>query len=224
MNDGEAPVKGEERKEDKFYKFAAGRGGMNLPNKLTLSRVLMIPVFVVLFYVQFTGHYFVALGIFIIASLTDLLDGKIARKYNLITNLGKFLDPIADKVLVLTGFVLLLTTPQIFTGNLGEWAIIVAGCGVAVILAREIIISGFRMVAASAKVVIAADVWGKYKTTVQDISIVVLLVSAGVNELYQGTATEILNYIGLAVFALAILLTVISGVNYIVKNKQVLKK
>lgn len=214
----------ETRKEDKFYKFAAGKGVMNLPNKLTLSRVLMIPIFVVFFYVQFTGHYFVALAIFIIASLTDLLDGKIARKYNLVTNLGKFLDPIADKVLVLTGFVLLLTVPQIFTANLGGWAIIVAGCGVALILAREIIISGFRMVAAGANVVIAADMWGKYKTTAQDACIIILIVGAGVAELVEGTAAQVINYIGLAVFAVAILLTLISGVNYIVKNKQVLKK
>lgn len=214
----------EARKEDKFYKFAAGKGVMNLPNKLTLSRVLMIPIFVVFFYVQFTGHYFVVLAIFIIASLTDLLDGKIARKYNLVTNLGKFLDPIADKVLVLTGFVLLLTVPQIFTANLGGWAIIVAGCGVALILAREIIISGFRMVAAGANVVIAADMWGKYKTTAQDACIIILIVGAGVAELVEGTAAQVINYIGLAVFAVAILLTLISGVNYIVKNKQVLKK
>ena len=228
MNDereGATPAEGQEtRKEDKFYKFAAGKGVMNLPNKLTLSRVLMIPVFVVFFYVQFTGHYFVALGVFIIASLTDLLDGKIARKYNLVTNLGKFLDPIADKVLVLTGFVLLLTTPEAFTANLGDWTIIAAGCGVALILAREIIISGFRMVAAGANIVIAADMWGKYKTTAQDACVIILLVGAGVAELVQGTATEVINYIGLAVFAVAILLTVISGVNYIVKNKQVLKK
>ena len=214
----------EARKYDKFYKFAAGNGIMNLPNKLTLSRVLMIPIFVVFFYVQFTGHYFVALAVFIIASLTDLLDGKIARKYNLVTNLGKFLDPIADKVLVLSGFVLLLTTPQIFTANLGGWAIIAAGCGVALILAREIIISGFRMVAAGANIVIAADMWGKYKTTAQDACIIILLVGAGVAEITNGIAAEVINYIGLVMFALAIVLTVISGINYIVKNKQVLKK
>ena len=214
----------EARKNDKFYKFAAGKGVMNLPNKLTLSRVLMIPIFVVFFYVQFTGHYFVALAVFIIASLTDLLDGKIARKYNLVTNLGKFLDPIADKVLVLSGFVLLLTKPEIFTSNLDSWAIIAAGCGVALILAREIIISGFRMVAAGANIVIAADMWGKYKTTAQDACIIILLVGAGVAEITPGIVAEIINYIGLVVFAIAILLTIISGVNYIVKNKQVLKK
>ena len=126
---------------DKFYKFAKGKGIMNLPNKLTISRMVMIPVFVLFFYLQFTGHFFVALVVFAAASLTDLFDGKIARKYNLVTNLGKFLDPIADKVLVATAFIVLLTKPFIFAINLGEWAVIVAGCGVALILAREIIIS-----------------------------------------------------------------------------------
>ena len=197
---------------------------MNLPNKLTISRMVMIPVFIVFFYVQFTGHYFVALAVFGIASLTDLLDGKIARKYNLVTNLGKFLDPIADKVLVLSALVVFLTVPGIFTAGLGGWAIIVAGCGVALILAREIIVSGFRMVAASSGTVIAADIFGKYKTVTQDIAIVVLLIGAGVCELTDHLAGAIINYIGLGFFALSVVLTVISGINYLVKNIEVLKK
>ncbi len=213
-----------EENNSKFYKFAAGKGVMNLPNKLTISRVVMIPVFIAFFYLNFTAHYFVALAVFLIAGFTDLFDGMIARKYNLVTNLGKFLDPIADKVLVLSGFVVLLTVPEVFTANLGDWAIIVAGCGVAVVLAREIIVSGFRMVAASADVVIAADKIGKYKTVTQDICVVVLIVSAGISELTDHLAGEIVNYIGLAFFALSVILTVISGVNYIVKNIQVLKQ
>lgn len=214
----------EERNGGKFYKFAAGKGVMNLPNKLTISRVVMIPVFVLFFYLGFTAHYFVALAVFAIASLTDMLDGMIARKYNLVTNLGKFLDPIADKVLVLSGFVVFLTVPEIFTANLGQWAIIAAGCGVAAILAREIIVSGFRMVAAKAEIVIAADRIGKYKTVTQDICIVVLLIGAGVCELTQHIAGEIINYIGLGLFALSVILTVISGINYIIKNIEVLKQ
>lgn len=214
----------EERNGGKFYKFAAGKGIMNLPNKLTISRVVMIPVFVLFFYLGFTVHYFVALAVFAIASLTDMLDGMIARKYNLVTNLGKFLDPIADKVLVLSGFVVFLTVPEIFTANLGQWAIIAAGCGVAAILAREIIVSGFRMVAAKAEIVIAADKIGKYKTVTQDICIVVLLIGAGVCELTQHIAGEIINYIGLGLFALSVILTVISGINYIIKNIEVLKQ
>ena len=211
-------------KESRAYKIAAGKGVMNLPNKLTISRMIMIPVFILFFYLNFTGHYFVAVGVFAVASLTDLLDGKIARKYNLVTNLGKFLDPIADKVLVLSALVVLLTRPAVFTLNLGDWALIAAGCGVAVILAREIIVSGFRMVAASSGTVIAADMFGKYKTTAQDIAIVVLLISAGIAELTSHIAGKIINYIGLAFFAVAVILTIISGINYLVKNREILKK
>lgn len=214
----------------KFYKFAKGKGVMNLPNKLTLSRVIMIPVFLLFFYLGFTAHYFVALAVFLIASLTDLLDGKIARKYKLVTNLGKFLDPIADKVLVLSALVVFLTVPEIFVANLGGWALIVAGCGVAVILAREIIVSGFRMVAAAADIVIAADMVGKYKTVMQDIAVIVLLIGAGfaeLNPLVNSSAFtmcgKIINYVGLGCFAISVILTVISGINYIVKNIEVLK-
>ncbi len=211
-------------KQSRAYKIAAGKGVMNLPNKLTISRMIMIPIFILFFYLNFVGHYFVAVGVFIIASLTDLLDGKIARKYDLVTNLGKFLDPIADKVLVLSALVVLLTRPNVFIANLGSWALIVAGCGVAIILAREIIVSGFRMVAASSGTVIAADMFGKYKTTAQDVSIVILIVYAGIAELTDHIAGQIINYIGLAFFAIAIVLTVVSGINYLVKNREVLKK
>lgn len=226
-NEQQENVQNEIDKNSRAYKFAAGKGVMNLPNKLTISRVVMIPVFILFFYLNFTGHYFVALAVFAIASLTDLLDGKIARKYGLVTNLGKFLDPIADKVLVLSALVVFLTKPEIFVtaAGMGEWTWIVAGCGVAVILAREIIVSGFRMVAASAGIVIAADIFGKYKTTFQDVAVVLLLISAGVFEL--GTfdfSDEVINYVGLAAFAIAVILTVVSGINYIVKNIEVLKK
>lgn len=213
-----------EEQNGKFYKFAKGKGVMNLPNKLTISRVIMIPVFIVFFYVEFSGHYFVALAVFAIACLTDLLDGKIARKYGLVTNLGKFLDPIADKVLVLSALVVMLTEPAFFTYGLDGWALIAAGCGVALILAREIIVSGFRMVAASSGMVIAADIFGKYKTTAQDISVVVLLIGAGVGEFIAGLAVQIINYVGLAFFAISVVLTVVSGVNYLVKNREILKK
>lgn len=211
-------------KNGKLYKFVSGNGGMNLPNKLTLSRIIMIPVFVALFYVNFKGHYFAALAMFCIASLTDLLDGKIARKYGLVTDLGKFLDPVADKVLVLSAFVVMLTAPVAFSGGLGGWVIVAAGCGVAVILAREIIISGFRMVAAGNGSVIAADIFGKYKTVTQDVAIIVLLAGAGIFEFSCGAAWKTVIYVGLAFFALSVILTVVSGINYLVKNKEVLKK
>lgn len=207
------------------YKIAAGKGVMNLPNKLTIARMVMIPVFILFFYLHFTGHYFVAIGVFAIAALTDLFDGKIARKYDLVTNLGKFLDPIADKVLVLSALCVMLTRPLFFAvDTIGEWTVIVAGCGVALILAREIIVSGFRMVAAGAGMVIAADVFGKYKTVCQDIAILIMLIGAGVIELTDHIAGRIVLYVGLSFFALSVLLTIISGINYLVKNREVLKK
>lgn len=211
--------------ESKFYKFARGKGIMNLPNKLTIARVVMIPLFIALFYVPFNGHYFAALAVFALASFTDFLDGFFARKYHLITNLGKFLDPVADKILVAAAMIVFLTAPdKYFTLGLGGWSLIAGGCCVAVILGRELIVSGFRMVAADAGIVIAADKIGKYKTVTQMISLIVLLVAAGLSEFLGGQlAVLIINYVGLGFFALATLLTVISGVNYVVKNIQVLK-
>lgn len=197
---------------------------MNLPNKLTIARVVMIPLFIALFYVQFKGHYFAALAVFALASFTDFLDGYFARKYHLVTNLGKFLDPVADKILVAAAMIVFLTVPQFFTLGLGGWALIVAGCCVALILGRELIVSGFRMVAADAGIVIAADKIGKYKTVTQDISLIILLISQGLCEFLCGyLSVTIINYVGVGLFALATLLTVISGVNYVVKNIQVLK-
>ena len=125
---------------------------------------------------------------------------------------------------MLSAFAVFLTDPQIFYINSGVWEIIVAGCGVAVILAREIIVSGFRMVAADSGYVIAADMVGKYKTVTQDASIIVLLIGAGVCAVTKSSAGDIIRYIGLALFALAVVLTVISGLNYIIKNIQVLKQ
>lgn len=206
------------------YKIAAGRGVLNLPNKLTIARMVMIPVFILFFYLNFAGHYFVALAVFAIASFTDLLDGRIARKYKLVTNLGKFLDPIADKILVSAALIVLLTVPGFFTVYLGNWAIIAGGCCVAVIFGRELLVSGFRMVAADAGIVIAADKIGKFKTVSQDIAVVLLLAFGGFYELFpQSLAVEIINYVGLAIFAVAAVLTIISGINYIVKNIAVLK-
>lgn len=206
------------------YKIAAGKGVMNLPNKLTIARMVMIPLFILFFYLSFSGHFFVALGVFALASLTDLLDGKIARRYNLVTNLGKFLDPIADKVLVSSALIVLLTQSLFFTAFLGDWAMIAGGCCVAVIFARELIVSGFRMVAADAGIVIAADKVGKFKTVAQDVAVIALLTFGGFYEIFGDSAgVAAVNYAGLIMLALAALLTIISGINYIVKNIQVLK-
>ncbi len=206
-------------------KLIYGKGAMNLPNKLTIFRMILIPVFVAFFFVNFPGHYFVALAVFLIAGATDLLDGKIARHYKLVTNLGKFLDPIADKVLVATVFILFLAVSETFFCAFldYDWMMIVSSIGVAVILARELIISGFRLVASDSGVVIAADMVGKYKTTFQDICIILYLVCAGAMAFTQGIGVEVINYISLGIFAVAVILTIISGINYIVRNRAVLK-
>ena len=184
---------------------------------------------VLVFFLLYPGDFpygnYIAAAIFILASLTDFADGKIARKYNLVTNLGKFLDPIADKVLVLSALVIVLTVPEFIRTFFTDAGLIAMGCGVAVILAREIIVSGFRMVAASSGAVIAADIFGKYKTVFQDISVVLMIVGAGLWEIFgRHLAVDITNYIWMGFFGIAVILTVISGINYIVKNIQVLKQ
>ena len=197
---------------------------MNLPNKITLTRICMIPVFVIVFYLGYLSQWcFIAsAGVFLGAAITHVLDGHIARSRGLVTNLGKFLDPIADKVLVSTAFILLLTLPTAFcVPPLGGYGTIVAGVCVALILARELIVSGFRMIAAGRNLVLAADKLGKIKTCFQDGAIAFLLVSMS---FFGSTAGDVLAYIGIVLFLICTVLTVLSGVNYLVKNKQVLKE
>ncbi len=184
----------------------------------------MIPVFVVFFYLNVMDgwNYLVSAIVFVLAAATDAIDGHIARSRHLVTDLGKFLDPIADKVLVSTALILLLTQDSVFTVSFFEgWGYIAAAICVAVILARELIVSGFRMVAAGKGVVLAADKLGKLKTTFQDIAIALLLASITILGLFS-EAGEIVALIGLVCFYVCTLLTILSGVNYIVKNKQVL--
>ncbi len=208
---------------------------MNLPNKITLTRIFMIPVFVVFFYLDVLDgwNYLIAAIIFLLAAATDALDGHIARSRGLVTNLGKFLDPIADKVLVSTALILLLTRMEAFSAPFllfaGANAAVVSGAGyampltagicVAVILARELIVSGFRMVAAGRGLVLAADKLGKVKTTGQDAAIAFLLVGMSFMDV---TAGQTFGFVGLILFFASTVLTVLSGVNYIVKNRQVL--
>ena len=175
---------------------------MNLPNKLTMFRVFMIPFFVIFMLVNVTGEYdkYIAVAIFIIASLTDMLDGKIARKYNLVTNFGKFMDPLADKLLVCSALICLIGD------KLQAWIVIV-------IISRELIISGFRTIAADNGVVIAASWWGKYKTTSQMLMIIIMIVN--LNYSWYGILEYVFIY-------LSLLLTIISLVDYLVKNRQVL--
>lgn len=186
---------------------------MNLPNKLTVFRVILIVPFVLLllgghaqwgWFMAFFGGIadyvdYIALGIFIIASLTDMLDGKIARKYNLVTNFGKFMDPLADKLLVCSALICLIEL-----GRIPAWIVII-------IISREFIISGFRLVAADNRVVIAASYWGKFKTTFQ--MIMVCLMIANIETL--AIVTQIVMWV-------AVVLTVVSLVDYLVKNKGVL--
>lgn len=199
---------------------------MNLPNKLTLSRIILISFFIAAFYAPFTGHYFVALAIFAIASFTDFLDGKIARKYNLITDLGKFLDPIADKVLVTSALVIMVADPNnnVFTTILGEYnlGLILGGIGVVIIIARELVVSSLRMMAAKQGKVLAAEKIGKIKTFFTDVTLVVVLLASGLYEFSATTeAARIIAIISLVGFAISVLLTIISGVSYLVKNKEV---
>ncbi len=187
------------------------------PNQLSMVRILMIPLFCVFFYVTTIPYnYFWSAVVFTVAALTDFLDGYVARKYNLVTDLGKFLDAIADKVLVLTAFVLMLTV----NGMYGKY-VWIGGVGVAIILARELIVSCFRMIAAKKGLVIAADMIGKIKTNFQDFAIVFLLVS--VNFFGLTKVSEVLHIIGCVLFVIAVIMTVISGISYFVKNKGVLR-
>ena len=189
---------------------------MNLPNRLTVLRLILIPVFVAAYYVTAIPYnYLISAAIFALAAFTDFLDGYIARKYHLVTDLGKFLDPIADKVLVAAALIVMLVVPE------GGAAILPAyfAIFVAVILARELIISGFRMVAAAKGKVLAADKAGKIKTFVQDIAICVLLVGAQ----FQAGLYTVVNIIGLVALGIATLLTIVSGTEAIVKNRSVLK-
>ncbi len=193
---------------------------MNLPNKITLSRICMIPLFVLFFYLEaMPCNYLIAAIIFCIAAFTDALDGHIARSRGLVTNLGKFLDPIADKVLVSTAFIVLLTRPYVFDtiGGMAGW--IAAGILISLIMARELIISGFRTIAAGQNVVLAADKWGKLKTVFQDVSIALMLACS--NFVWE-PAGEVFAYISFSLFVISAILTVASGVNYIVKNRKVL--
>ena len=171
---------------------------MNLPHKLTIIRMVLIVPFVILL---LTGFDWLALAIFIIASLTDMLDGKIARKYNLVTNFGKFMDPLADKLLVCSAMIVLVEM-----GRIPSWIVIL-------IISREFIISGFRLIASDNGVVIAASYWGKFKTVFQMIMICLMIANIGTISI----VTDIVMWI-------ALILTVVSLIDYLMKNKDVMKE
>jgi len=173
---------------------------MNLPNKLTILRMIMIPVFLFFLLMPTIAHNdWIALAIFILASLTDLLDGHIARKYALITNFGKFMDPLADKLLVCSALIALAGM-----GRMPSWMVIL-------IIAREFIISGFRLLAVEQGLVIAASFWGKLKTNVQIVLVCLLIMN--IEGLWL--ITEIVMW-------LAIILTIVSLMDYLYKNRSVM--
>ncbi|MCD7708999.1 MAG: CDP-diacylglycerol--glycerol-3-phosphate 3-phosphatidyltransferase [Clostridiales bacterium] len=177
---------------------------MNLPNRLTMMRVILIPFFVFFLLAPFFPGYgnYIALAIFIVASITDYFDGHIARKRNLITNFGKFMDPLADKLLVCSALVCLVKLSEI-----PAWVVII-------IIAREFIISGFRLIASDNGIVIAANYWGKFKTVSQMAMVIVLLLD--IDNIVFYVLGTVLIYVSLA-------LTVISLIEYMVKNREVLK-
>lgn len=175
---------------------------MNLPNKITMLRVFLIPFFVVFMLVSaIPNSKYIALVVFVVASLTDTLDGYIARKYKLVSNFGKFMDPLADKLLVSSAMICLVSLNRI-----PAWVVIV-------IISREFIISGFRLVASDAGVVIAASWWGKIKTVVQMIMVIVLILS--IHNPVVAVIEQILIY-------LALVLTVVSLLDYLIKNWKVM--
>lgn len=172
---------------------------MNLPNKLTVARVIAVPFFVVLF---INKHYWTALLIFALASFTDLLDGKIARSRGIVTNFGKIMDPLADKILVYSAFALMVSN-----GMIPAWVLIV-------ILAREFTVSGMRTVAASEGIVIAAAMSGKIKTVLQMLSVIALLLLNAVGSIFLTVTAYVLLYASLV-------MTIFSGIEYVIKNRKV---
>lgn len=176
---------------------------MNLPNKLTIFRVCTIPFFVLFMECELFGNAdkYIAVALFVIASITDAMDGHIARKYNLVTNFGKFMDPLADKLLVCSALICL-------TDVIPSWIVIV-------IISRELIISGFRIIAADNGIVIAASYWGKIKTVCQMVMIIWLIVDL---------PFAFFDIMGQVLIYASLILTVISLVDYMIKNKNVLKE
>lgn len=175
---------------------------MNLPNKLTLLRVVLIPVFVVLLLLEGGQNYtlrIAALIVFCVASFTDFLDGQIARRNNLVTNFGKFMDPLADKLLVCSALICMIEL-----GQLPSWYVIT-------VIAREFIISGFRLVAADNGIVIAASWWGKFKTTFQMFTVILLILNI-----------PALHTVTMIIAGIAFVLTLVSLLDYIMKNHKVI--
>ena len=202
---------------------------MNLPNKITVARILLVPVFVILLLVQFPYNNIVAFLVFLIASCTDFVDGHLACSRNLVTNFGKFLDPIADKLLVTAALIALVGQDKI-----PSWF-------VTVIIAREFIVTGIRLIANGEGRVIAASIWGKLKTITQMIAISLLLLDnyrlpadesdvfmfRKFGELFNTIAVSplesVIGILATVMMLIALVITIYSGCDYLAKNKDVLK-
>ncbi len=192
---------------------------MNLPNKISLIRIFLIPIMIFFYLADFVPYgKIVALAVFVLASCTDFIDGMIARKYNLVTDLGKFLDPIADKLLMMSALLLVVCDFVIYP----PYGVIIA----IIIIGRELIISAFRQVAASKNFVMSADKWGKIKTIFQDIALAMLIFLALIFQynLFSEQFVNAFQIVSYCFIGAATLLTIISGINYIVKNSKVLKE
>lgn len=223
---------------------------MNIPNRLSLSRICMIPLFIVAYFLPFEWGAYVAIGIFALCCFTDFLDGYIARKYKMVTDLGKLLDPIADKILVCAAlFCVVATNPlQYFANSLfvmpenftAMFGMILLTVGSILILARELLISAVRMIAASKGVVVQANIFGKIKTVTQDICLPLMILLNANSQSYSNVSQnaliqavtepsivarmkffDVIWLVGVTIFAVAVVMTIISGVIYLVQNKKV---
>jgi CDP-diacylglycerol--glycerol-3-phosphate 3-phosphatidyltransferase len=189
---------------------------MNLPNKLTLLRIVLVPVFLVCMYVNFPYHFTAALLVYAVASITDALDGKIARSRNLVTTFGKFADPLADKILVLSAFAAMADISRGFEISLGSAASLhVNGIVVTIIAAREFMVSGLRLVTAEKGVVVAAGIWGKLKTAFTMVTQVVILLCLCLTEFGIPAVGGVLSWVFFALVWISVALTIISGAVYL---------
>jgi len=198
----------------------------NIPNILSLIRILIVPIFLIFILTNFCSFsLYVAFGLFVLGAITDFLDGHIARKYSFVSNIGKFLDPIADKILMLSGMISILYlqfTSDAFPG----WMIFVTLISICIVIARDYMVDAIRQISSSQGRVIPADKFGKLKTMVQDLAIPLLLMYFA---LVLNSGLEVVGfvfYFGLvaySVFLIGVILTILSGVNYLIKNKEIFK-
>lgn len=180
---------------------------MNTANKITMIRVFLVPVFMVLFMIDNTVCRFAALGVFVLASVTDAIDGHVARKYNQSTTFGKFADPLADKVLTTAAFLILMQY-----GRMSMWAVMI-------VLTREFMVAGVRLTAAGEGNVVAASMWGKLKTVAQMVAIIAAMLLMGSEEIF-GVPTLLISDI---LIWISVAFTIISGIDYLLKNRHLMK-